>query len=411
MKNNILSLSAILLALFVVGCGDTPPPPAKQVQLKISATDGGNIDLLSGKFSAGSKITMTAKPWDGSKFLRWEIGLAGSNKEQSTKNPLVYTVPDQDTEIKAFFRRLTVQLSASPGGKAEKLEESFEGGYYITVEANPDPHYDFTGWSDGSKENPRKVKITTEDVPLKAEFKRYPDSRLTDMLRAKIKIKGGGSYDWKLTKNTYDGKYTFDIFPKNNENRVYVEYRGGKNDVWESENKFTIKQLTPATKNLHPYTITFSDKFRYIKGYKKVYLTTLIKDLDIASLPPRLVENIEKSLDLMKIYGFHLDYLEIILPEKMKGLGAALGANTVLFNYVSIKESENYRRTHPISPQPDYTYNHDLSFGTWIHEFFHIVDTRLEGISQNKAWHVQYEAAMKRQKEAKNYAIPDTAKS
>ena len=110
----------------------------------------------------------------------------------------------------------------------------------------------------------------------------------------------------------------------------------------------------------------------------------------------------------MKVHGFHLDDLKIILPEKMKGLGVALGANTVLFNYVTIKKSENYRRTHPRFPRPDYNYNWDLSFGTWIHEFFHIVDTRLEGISHNKAWGVQYEAAKKRQKEAKNYAIPDT---
>ena len=111
----------------------------------------------------------------------------------------------------------------------------------------------------------------------------------------------------------------------------------------------------------------------------------------------------------MKAHGFYLDDLKIILPEKMKGLGVALGANTVLFNYVALKKGEKERRTNPDNPQPDYTYNRDLSFGTWIHEFFHIVDTRLEGIShKDKAWGVQYEAAKKRQKEAKNYAIPDT---
>ena len=396
MQKTILSLS-VIVALFAAGCGDTPPPPAKQIQVKISATDGGDIDLLSGKFSVGSKITITAKPWEGSKFLRWEIGPAGSNKEQSTQNPLVYTVPEQDTEIKGFFRRLTVQLSASPGGKATTISESFEGGYYITVEANPDPHYDFTGWSDGSKENPRKVKITTEDVPLKAEFKRYPDSRLTDMLSAKIKIVGGGSYDWKLTKNTYDGKYTFDITSKNNANWVYVEYRGGKNNVWEAENKFTIQQLTPATKSLHPYTITFSDQFWYIKGYENVYLTTLKKDLDF---PAGMVKNIEKSLEMMKIYGFHLDDLKIILPkENGKFIASVIGSNTILYNYVRLRELEI---------ETGRFYNWDLSFPTWVHELFHIIDGRLKGISHKKVWRDQYEAAKKRQKEAKNYAIPNT---
>lgn len=397
MQKTILSLSAIVV-LLVAGCkGEEPPRYVTSVNITNSGP--GTTEILSGgKYIVGTKLQILAKPDEGNKFVKWEIG---PEKKIDRSNPLTYTIPDEEIKLVAFFEKLSVQLSASTGGTAVVLGEDYEDGYHVEVEAAPDPHYDFTGWSDGSKENPRRIKVS-EDISLKAEFKRYPDSRLTDMLDAKIKIEGGGSYTWQLTKNTIYGHYDFEITPVNNKNWVYVQRQNENKEPIDHENTFKIERLTPATKGVDPITIKFSNNFRYIQGYDNVYLTTTIKDL---IFPEQLVKNVEKSLELMKIYGFHLDDLKIILPTELRSLGLALGANTVLYNYVGAKERE--RRIRRL--EPDFNYNWDLSFGTWIHEFFHIVDTRLGGIAHKDAWFNQHKAAKERQKKGKTYySIPDT---
>ena len=55
------------------------------------------------------------------------------------------------------------QGSVSGGG-------TFDDGSTQTIQATPNPGYAFDKWSDGNKENPRTVKLTS-DLTLTASFK------------------------------------------------------------------------------------------------------------------------------------------------------------------------------------------------------------------------------------------------
>lgn len=129
------------------------------------------------KVTHGTDVVITAKPNYGYKFVSWDDGV--------TDNPRIVTVNDSK-HYKAIFEKdsfgvnieQSVQYDKTYAGISHESQNygtvSGAGNYlYLdkaTVTATPAANYEFVGWSDGVKDNPRIVTVD-KIYHFKAVFK------------------------------------------------------------------------------------------------------------------------------------------------------------------------------------------------------------------------------------------------
>jgi hypothetical protein len=108
--------------------------------------NGQNTPL---SFSYDDNVTISAVPYPGYSFQRWEKdGIEISSNQQTSVNI------QGDTELVAIFSRnqYQVNVGATEGGSYEILDtnesipSSFGHGLNYTLRALPDPHYGFSSW-------------------------------------------------------------------------------------------------------------------------------------------------------------------------------------------------------------------------------------------------------------------------
>lgn len=158
----------------------------------------------SGTFTDGSEVTITATPNEGYEFTQWSDG----NKD----NPRKVTVT-ADATYTAEFALLNYVVTATCDPQQGQVTGggTYPYGSEVTLTATPNEGYAFTQWSDGNKDNPRKVTVTT-DATYTAEFalQTYVVSVTCDPQQGQVT--GGGTYTYgsevTLTAVPNDG-YTF----------------------------------------------------------------------------------------------------------------------------------------------------------------------------------------------------------
>lgn len=134
------------------------------VQILSNDIQLGEVSQLSGTYTEGDKLTITASPNEGALFTEWSDG----NKEATR----VITV-SSDTILIAYFeyRRVTLTIKASAGGSvnAEEVNGTYNYGTIVSISAKADEHYHFVGWSDGNEASERMITLK-EDMVLTATF-------------------------------------------------------------------------------------------------------------------------------------------------------------------------------------------------------------------------------------------------
>ncbi len=117
-----------------------------------------------------STSSVEAVPAEGFEFDSWNGDLTG------TDNPLVIDNVTADMSLSASFKQklYTVQFTVSEGGSLQGATEQqiAYGGESSPVTAVPAEGYDFSGWSDGSNENPHAVTNVSDNISLTANFAR-----------------------------------------------------------------------------------------------------------------------------------------------------------------------------------------------------------------------------------------------
>ena len=147
-----------LISMVFAGCKNEPTHT-----VQVTATEGGTVEGRNGEYKEGETVVFTAIPDDGYSFNKWSNG--------STENPRTITIYGDITLTAEFVQNPLLTIFASDNGTIETdVNGRYKIGSNVTVTAKPDAEYYFTGWSDGSTENPRTITIGSEDISLTAYF-------------------------------------------------------------------------------------------------------------------------------------------------------------------------------------------------------------------------------------------------
>ena len=140
----------------------------------------------SGTYQYGTIATLTALPNEGYVFTQWSDG----NKD----NPRKVTVTT-DATYTAEFTSQTYTITATCDSKQGQITGggTYTVGQEVYLTALPNEGYVFTQWSDGNKDNPRKVTVTA-DATYTAEFtsQTYTITATCDSKQGQVT--GGGTY-------------------------------------------------------------------------------------------------------------------------------------------------------------------------------------------------------------------------
>ncbi|AFK05964.1 hypothetical protein Theba_0230 [Mesotoga prima MesG1.Ag.4.2] len=180
----LTTLLAILLLVFMLtGC----PKPPVEYTLTIEKTGSGdgtvNADPepnTSGKYTAGTDVTLTAEADAGSQFVKWIIG-----ETEETGNPLVVKM-DADKTVEAVFEEVTgVQftLTVAKAGDGDGTvtppvgPHEYDEGKVVTLIAEADENSVFDKWVvDGVEfEDATVIATMTKDILATAHFDPKPD--------------------------------------------------------------------------------------------------------------------------------------------------------------------------------------------------------------------------------------------
>jgi hypothetical protein len=141
-----------------------------QYVLSYSAGANGSISGLARQTveAGGSGAAVTALPVLGHHFVAW------SDRKRS--NPRLDANVRANISVAAVFAAdsasYTLTYSAGVGGtiSGSASQTVASGGGGTAVRAVPDPGYHFSGWSDGSSDNPRADTIVLDNISVSAEF-------------------------------------------------------------------------------------------------------------------------------------------------------------------------------------------------------------------------------------------------
>lgn len=133
------------------------------VRILTSDPELGTVSQVSGTYTEGDKVTITATPAINANFVQWSDG--------NTSATRVITI-NQNLTLTASFavKQITLNISAGVGGSVNsEVNGTYEYGTTITISATPAEGYHFVQWSDG-KTFPTYSITLTEDVNLTATF-------------------------------------------------------------------------------------------------------------------------------------------------------------------------------------------------------------------------------------------------
>ena len=143
-----------------------------------------------GTYDEGSTATISATPYQGYRFVRWD--------DDNADNPRTITVTD-DVTFTAIFEELpsytiTVLSSDEAYGSVSGGGTYYEGST-ATISATPYQGYRFVRWDDDNADNPRTITVT-DDVTFTAIFEELPSYTITVLSsdEAYGSVSGGGTY-------------------------------------------------------------------------------------------------------------------------------------------------------------------------------------------------------------------------
>ena len=172
-----------------------------------------------GTFYDGDQITISATPYAGYRFVRWNDG--------NIDNPRTITVTGNTTYI-ANFEAIPVQYTITVLSASETMGSVTGGGNYYggsqtTISATPNEGYRFIGWNDNNTDNPRTITVTGNAIYI-ASFEELPAQYTITVLSASEimgSVTGGGVF--------YEGAQTT-ISATPNEGNRFVGWNDNNTD-------------------------------------------------------------------------------------------------------------------------------------------------------------------------------------
>ncbi len=169
-------LSILLLVFMLTGC---PKPPAEEYTLTIEKTGNGTVTAdpapnTSGKYTAGTKVTLTAVADAGWQFVEWVVG------ETKETESFVEVTMDADKTVKAVFEeeeptnKYTLTITKTGEGTVVPTEgvHEYDEDTEVVLTATPAAGWNFSKWVVGGTdvfENPTTV-VMTSNKAAKAVF-------------------------------------------------------------------------------------------------------------------------------------------------------------------------------------------------------------------------------------------------
>lgn len=216
-----------------------------------SANPGMGAVSGSGTYDYGTEITISAKPNQGFKFIKWN----DDNTQQERKITVT-----ADATFSAVFDHIYYTINAKSAD--EKMGTVTGGGTYqyahkIHLTATPQKGYEFVQWNDGVTDNPRYFSAM-EDATYIAEFKIM---RLTVTVNSADDqmgtVSGGGTFD-------YGTEITISATPK--KGYEFLQWNDGNNlnprqVIVETDKTYTAQF---ALKEIPKYTITVQAEEEYM---------------------------------------------------------------------------------------------------------------------------------------------------
>jgi len=153
------------------------PPVLPQIVSTVSnPTNGGTTTVRTN--TADQTITVTATPKTAKNFVFIDWTLDGA--VVSTSNRYTFPLPGENVTLTANFG-YTVSTSSSPAdGGATTGGGSYVAGSNVTVNAEPNPCFEFLEWTEGGKAvstSPVYMFALTNEVSLVAKFKQTDTNR------------------------------------------------------------------------------------------------------------------------------------------------------------------------------------------------------------------------------------------
>lgn len=131
-------LLMIILMMMIATCG----PAQYTLNTQVSPEGAGAIAPASGKYDAGTVVTLVAEPAPGYAFDYWSDG------SRSTTRSVTITM-DSDKSITAHFKKqytLTVSVSPSNAGAISPTGGIYDAGTTVVLYANPASGFVFDHW-------------------------------------------------------------------------------------------------------------------------------------------------------------------------------------------------------------------------------------------------------------------------
>lgn len=161
-------LSILLLVFMLTGC---PKPPAEEYTLTVEKTGNGTVTAdpapnTSGKYTAGTKVTLTAVADAGWQFVEWVVG------ETKETESFVEVTMDADKTVKAVFEeeqptgKYTLTITKTGEGTVDPAvgAHEYDKDAEVVLTATPAEGWDFSKWVVGGTdvfENPTTVVMTS----------------------------------------------------------------------------------------------------------------------------------------------------------------------------------------------------------------------------------------------------------
>jgi uncharacterized repeat protein (TIGR02543 family) len=178
--------------------------PQHALTVQVNPSDGGSVTPVSGNYSEGSSVTLSAAPSPGFRFDSWSGDAAG--------NSYIFTfVMDNPKTVVANFvaqYKLTILLNPENGGLVTTSSGVYDIGTKLNITARPAPGFIFTGWSgDGAGTNSEIDIMMTENKTITANFV------MTHTMQISVDPNGSGTVAVKTVgkypgiNNYYEGEH------------------------------------------------------------------------------------------------------------------------------------------------------------------------------------------------------------
>jgi uncharacterized repeat protein (TIGR02543 family) len=163
------------------GVDTSIPPTNYTITVNASPSAGGKVSG-AGTFTAGSTQTVKAEANNGYTFTNW----TANGSEVSSFSTYNFTLSSNLTLFANFIAipiTSTITVSASPSAGGSVIGSgTYPVGSQHQISANSADGWTFTGWTDGSTQNPRMITVPADGATYTANFSRLPPSSPTNQV-------------------------------------------------------------------------------------------------------------------------------------------------------------------------------------------------------------------------------------